>query len=116
MFITQDDNRGKVELFYNKNDKGAIIQTEAREKVETFIMRLKMREQPYILKITHNNLSFSCNRYQLKIEIEPLVTLKANLQCEGNIPLFYSQLNLFNNEITLKGDDNFNTLNEKIHN
>ena len=113
MFITQDDNRGKVELFYNKNDKGAIIQTEGREKVETFIMRLKMREQPYILKITHNNLSFSCNRYQLKIEIEPLVTLKANLQCEGNIPLFYSQLNLFNNEITLKGDDNFNTLNEK---
>jgi len=113
MFITQKNNRGKVELFYNKNDKSSIIQTEGKEKIESFIMRLKMREQPYILKITHLNLGYSCNRYQLKIEIEPLITIKSNLQCENNVPLFNTQLNLYNDEITLNGDDNFNIINEK---
>ena len=113
MFISQKENKGKVELYYNKNDKSSIIQTEGKEKIESFIMRLKMREQPYILKIIHLNLGYSCNRYQLKVEIEPLVNIKSNLQCENNVPLFNSQINLFNNEINLKGDDNFKNINEK---
>ena len=113
MYISQDENKAKIELFYNKNDKASIIQTEGSEKVENFIMRLKMRDQPYILKINHITIGYSCYRYQLKIEIEPLITIKSNLQCEGNVLFFSNQLNLFNDEINLKGNDDFKNFNEK---
>ena len=119
MFVSKEINRAKVSILYNKNDITPIIQTEGKEGIESFIMKLSPREVPYVIKIEHFDLKMSCNRYQLKIEIEPLIVIYEDLKCDNsNIKdnNFVNVGKLVNNEIVLNGNDslilnNFNLKN-----
>ena len=118
MFISKEMNRGKVSLLYNKNDNTPIIQTEGKEGIESFIMKLNPREVPYIIKIEHLNLKYSCNRFQLKIEIEPLIVIFEDLKCDNNNVIsnnFISIGDSINSEFNLNGNDTeiLNKFNDK---
>ena len=105
MFVSKDKNRASLKLFYNKNDENSIINTDGKENVESFIMRLMPRENVYYLKIEHFDLNFYCNKYQLKIEIQPFNNVIYDLINENNENVIKNEV-LPVNQIILNGDEN----------
>ena len=104
MFISKGKNRASLKLFYNKNDENSIINTEGKENIESFIMRLNPRENVYYLKIEHFDLNFYCNKYQLKIEIQPFNNVIYDLISNENNENSNEILPV--NQIILNGNEN----------
>lgn len=112
MFISKEMNRAKVYLLKNKNDNNDYIaKTEGKEKSESFIARLKRREQPYVIKIMHFSLRASCNRYQIKIAIQPVTLVSNSLTCVVVKDKLDSYLP--KSEINIEGNDNFTEINSQ---
>ena len=108
MYISKEMNRAKVMMLANKNSEKAIAQTEGKDKNESFIVRLLPRKQSYVIRIVHLNLKPMCNRYQLKIAIEPVVQVhSALMHCEQ------ASSHLPQDELFIYGNDNYNTITDK---
>jgi hypothetical protein len=107
MYVSKEINRAKVLLLSTKNSQDAIAQTAGKDKSESFIARLRPREQSYIIKLIHTNLKPICNRYQLKISIEPLMQVSSSLGCD------VKSSNLPNDVIDIYGNDSFDDIKDK---
>ena len=66
MYVSKEINRAKMLLLSTKNSQDAIAQTAGKDKSESFIARLRPREQSYIIKLIHTNLKPVCNRISIK--------------------------------------------------
>jgi hypothetical protein len=84
-YESHEMNRAKVMVLKNKYDQEAIAYTEGKEKTESFIAKLDAKNSPYYLKVMHNKMKYGCNRYRLKIVIEPMRLAVSDLKCKSSI-------------------------------
>jgi hypothetical protein len=68
-FKSEEINRASVSILKDKDDTNKIAFSEGKLNAEGFIVKLKKRKLPYIIRIEHHNLKSVCTRYELKVII-----------------------------------------------
>ena len=66
-FKSNEINRAQISISKDEESTDKIAFSDGKLSVESFIVKLKKRELPYVLKIVHNNLKSVCTRYELKV-------------------------------------------------
>ena len=66
-FRSIEINRAKIEILKDLESTKNLAFTDGKLNSESFIVRLKKRVAPYVIRITHNNLKSSCTKYELKV-------------------------------------------------